>query len=90
MSPASQQLPSSTPTVLTNFIFVLSVCSTKPMHEKAASLKSSQPMHNREKLEASHKEKSLDSLDGRSALRSVGSIRSGHRWKSGIISAVVS
>ncbi|XP_019388813.1 PREDICTED: GRAM domain-containing protein 2 isoform X4 [Crocodylus porosus] len=64
MTLASQLLPSSTPRVLTNFLFVLSVCSTKPMHEKAASLKSSQRTHNREKLEASHKEKSLDSLDG--------------------------
>nr|XP_009934195.1 PREDICTED: GRAM domain-containing protein 2 [Opisthocomus hoazin] len=34
------------------------------MHEKAAPLKSPEPMHGREKLEASHKEKSLDSLDG--------------------------
>ncbi|KAM9639005.1 GRAM domain-containing protein 2A isoform 1-T1 [Morphnus guianensis] len=38
--------------------------SAKPMHEKAAPLKSPEPMHGREKLEASHKEKSLDSLDG--------------------------
>lgn len=35
------------------------------MHEKAAPLKSPEPMHGRDKLEASHKEKSLDSLDGR-------------------------
>uniref|UniRef100_A0A8B9MEU5 GRAM domain containing 2A n=1 Tax=Accipiter nisus TaxID=211598 RepID=A0A8B9MEU5_9AVES len=34
------------------------------MHEKAAPLKSPEPMHGREKLEASHKEKSLDSFDG--------------------------
>ncbi|XP_068814592.1 GRAM domain-containing protein 2A isoform X4 [Struthio camelus] len=34
------------------------------MHEKAAPLKSPEPMHGRDKLEASHKEKSLDSLDG--------------------------
>lgn len=42
-----------------------SPCSAKLMHEKAAPLKSPEPMHGREKLEASHKEKSLDSLDGR-------------------------
>lgn len=35
------------------------------MHEKAAALKSPEPMHSRDKLEAAHKEKSLDSLDGR-------------------------
>ncbi|XP_068000422.1 GRAM domain-containing protein 2A isoform X1 [Melanerpes formicivorus] len=34
------------------------------MHEKAAALKSPEPMHGRDKVEASHKEKSLDSLDG--------------------------
>ncbi|XP_030312931.1 GRAM domain-containing protein 2A isoform X1 [Calypte anna] len=34
------------------------------MHEKVSPLKSPEPMHGREKLEASHKEKSLDSLDG--------------------------
>ncbi|XP_064013266.1 GRAM domain-containing protein 2A isoform X2 [Pogoniulus pusillus] len=34
------------------------------MHEKAAPLKSPEPMHGRDKVEASHKEKSLDSLDG--------------------------
>ncbi|XP_063202741.1 GRAM domain-containing protein 2A isoform X2 [Chroicocephalus ridibundus] len=38
--------------------------AAKLMHEKAAPLKSPEPMHGREKLEASHKEKSLDSLDG--------------------------
>ncbi|XP_039347458.1 GRAM domain-containing protein 2A isoform X5 [Mauremys reevesii] len=38
--------------------------STKPVHEKAAALKSSELMHSQEKLEASHKEKSLDALDG--------------------------
>ncbi|XP_043349900.1 GRAM domain-containing protein 2A [Dermochelys coriacea] len=38
--------------------------STKPVHEKATSLKSSELMHSQEKLEASHKEKSLDALDG--------------------------
>ncbi|XP_050824364.1 GRAM domain-containing protein 2A isoform X3 [Gopherus flavomarginatus] len=38
--------------------------STKPVHEKAASLKNSELMHSQEKLEASHKEKSLDALDG--------------------------
>ncbi|XP_065544689.1 GRAM domain-containing protein 2A isoform X1 [Lathamus discolor] len=34
------------------------------MHEKAAPLKSPEPMHGREKLETSHKQRSLDSLDG--------------------------
>ncbi|RMB94504.1 hypothetical protein DUI87_29315 [Hirundo rustica rustica] len=34
------------------------------MHEKAAPLKSPEPRHSREKLEVSHKQKSLDSLDG--------------------------
>ncbi|XP_067412096.1 GRAM domain-containing protein 2A isoform X1 [Emydura macquarii macquarii] len=38
--------------------------SAKPVHERAASLKSLELMHSQEKLEASHKEKSLDALDG--------------------------
>ncbi|XP_074862720.1 GRAM domain-containing protein 2A isoform X2 [Carettochelys insculpta] len=37
--------------------------STKPAHEKAAPLKSSELMHSQEKLEASPKERSLDALD---------------------------